>query len=204
VSTTEERITVYYDYTCPYSYRALRWLECVKQTGRVLALTWRTFSLKEVNRRAEEDSFLSDTPVQSVSILALMLAKAAQAQAQATEVFEKYHSEVFEAMHGQHRKLEREDLLSLARGAGLGVDRFETAGALRKWLAAVRTDHREGVERWKVFGTPTLVFEDQMAVYLKFAAVPPSAEEAAEVLDALLCLARCHPELVEIKYPRAA
>jgi hypothetical protein len=52
----EERITVYYDYTCPYSYRALRWLECVKQTGRVLTLTWRSFSLKEVNRRAEEDS----------------------------------------------------------------------------------------------------------------------------------------------------
>jgi predicted DsbA family dithiol-disulfide isomerase len=200
----EERITVYYDYTCPYSYRVLRWLETVKQTGRELTLIWRTFSLKEVNRRAEDDSFLADTPVQSVSILALMLAKAAQAHG--TEVFERYHEAAFEAMQGQHRRLERPDVLSLAREAGLDVDRFETEGVerLRKWLAAVRTDHREGVARWKVFGTPTLVFQDEMAAYLKFTAVPRSPEEAAEVLDALLCLARCHPELVEIKYPQAA
>jgi hypothetical protein len=43
-----------------------------------------------------------------------------------------------------------------------------------------------------------------MAADLKFNAVPGSTEEAAEVLDALLCPARCHRELVEIKYPHAA
>lgn len=202
MSTIEERITVYYDYTCPYSYRILRWLDAVKQTGREFTLTWRTFSLKEVNRRADEDSFLTDSPEQSVSILALMLAKAAQANG--TEVFDRFHEATFEAMQGQHRKLEKLDLLGLARDAGVDVDRFEKESAQRKWLAAVRTDHREGVERWNVFGTPTLVFEDETAAYLKFTAVPPSPAEAAEVLDALLCLARCHPELVEIKYPPAA
>ncbi len=155
-----------------------------------------------MNRRAEENSFLTYTSVQSVSILALMLAKAAQAHA--TEVFEKYQEATFDAMHTQHRMLGREDLVGLARAAGLDVDRFETETAQRTWLAAVRTDHREGIERWKVFGTPTLVFQDQAAAYLKFADVPPSPEESAEVLDALLCLARCHPELVEIKYPLAA
>src|SRR5262249_3177588 len=44
----------------------------------------------------------------------------------------------------------------------------------------------------------------KFATYLKFTAMPQSPEEAADVLDALLCLARCHPELVEIKYPLVA
>jgi predicted DsbA family dithiol-disulfide isomerase len=157
---------------------------------------------ERINRRPEEDSYLSAVPFESVSILALMLAKAAQARA--TETFERYHESVFESMQAQHRGLNRPDLLDFARAAGLDVERFETSGVARKWLAAVRTDHREGLEGWKVFGTPTLVFQDDMATYLKFTAVPPSPQEAADGLDALLCLARCHPELVEIKYPLAA
>lgn len=198
----EESITAYFDYTCPYSYRALRWLDRVRETGRGLSVTWRTFSLKEVNRPAESASFLSDTPVESVSIVALMLAKAAQAAGM--DVFENYHEVVFEAMQGEHRRLDRADLLRVAHEAGVDIDRFDSAGVQQKWLAAVRADHREGLERWKVFGTPTLVFQDEMAAYLKFTAVPRSSEQAADLLGALLCLARCHPELVEIKYPHAA
>jgi hypothetical protein len=57
-----ERITVYYDYTCPYSNRALRWLAKVGQAGRELTVIWRAFPLKEVNRRPGQASFLSGTP----------------------------------------------------------------------------------------------------------------------------------------------
>lgn len=198
-----ERIAVYYDYTCPYSYRALRWLKSVQQAGRELTVTWRTFSLKEVNRRSEEASFLSGSQMEeSVSVLALELTKATQAGG--PEVFAAYHSVVFDAMHGQHRKLAPADLLQFARDAGLDVARFGAERMQGKWLAAVEGDHREGTDRWRVFGTPTLVFQDETATYLKFTSVPPSPQEAAEVLDALRCLARCHPELVEIKYQQAA
>jgi 2-hydroxychromene-2-carboxylate isomerase len=81
-----ESIAVYFDYTCPYSFRALGWLEDVQRSGRQLTVTWRTLSLKEVNRRAGEASFLSGTPGDSVSILALELAKATQAMG--PDVFE--------------------------------------------------------------------------------------------------------------------
>ena len=199
---TTARIAVYYDYTCPYSYRALRWLESVQQAGRELTVTWRTFSIKEVNRGTADPSFLSGTPQESVSILALELAKATQAGR--PEVFAAYHSVVFDAMHGQGRKLTPADVLNVARESGLDVDQFEAERRQGKWLAEVAGDHREGIERWGVFGTPTLVFQDEVAAYLKFTSVPPSPQEAAEVLDALMCLARFHPELVEIKYPQAA
>jgi len=197
-----EHIAVYYDYTCPYSYRALRWLESIQQAGRELTVTWETFSIKEVNRGAREPSYLSGTPHESVSILALELAKATQAGG--PEMFAAYHAVVFDAMHGQGRKLTQADVLNVARDVGLDVAGFEAERMHGQWLAAVAGDHREGIERWSVFGTPTLVFQDETAAYLKFTSVPPSPQEAAEVLDALMCLARCHPELVEIKYPQAA
>jgi len=58
-----------------------------------------------------------------------------------------------------------------------------------------------GSRALELFGTPTLIFEGELAAYLKFTAVAPSPHEAAEVFDALLCLARLDPELVEIKFP---
>jgi hypothetical protein len=97
-----ERITVYYDYTCPYSNRALRWLAKVAQAGRELTVIWKAFPLKEVNRRPGQASFLSGTPAGSVSILALELAKAALAAR--SDLFGAYHNAVFDAMHGENQK----------------------------------------------------------------------------------------------------
>jgi predicted DsbA family dithiol-disulfide isomerase len=195
-----EHISVYYDYTCPYSYRVLHWLDAVAQSGRGVTVQWKAFSLKEVNRPAGEPSLFADaTQGESVSILALEMAEAAQASG--PDVFERYHQRVFEAMHAEHRRLAATDLVDLAREAGVDIASFEAARG--RWLAALAGDHREAAERWHAFGTPTLIFQNDAAVYLKFTRAPTSPEDAAEVLDALLCLARCHPELVEIKYPQA-
>ena len=196
-----DSITIYYDYTCPYSYRALKWLQRVRQAGREPAVRWNTFALKEVNRPAGAPSVFEQTAPESISLLALQLAKAAQAAG--AEVFERYHAAVFDTMQGLGKKLTAQDLQQIARDAGLDIAAFQAGQQAGIWIQQVARDHEEAVARWKVFGTPTLVFDDQVAVYLKFTEVPPSPTKAAEVLDALLCLARCHPELVEIKYPHA-
>jgi hypothetical protein len=39
-------ITVYYDYTCRYSYRAMHWLDRVRTARPGFEVTWNTFSLK--------------------------------------------------------------------------------------------------------------------------------------------------------------
>ncbi len=197
-----DSISIYYDYTCPYSYRAACWLRGLEEAGRELELEWKSFSLKEVNRPGGEPSVFDRQRAESVSVLALELAKAAQVAG--PEVFERYHYRVFEVMHGDGRRLEANDLLSIGRDAGLDTGRFEAERREGVWLRRVAEDHREGVERWKVFGTPTLVLDGEAAVYLKFTQASASPSAAAEVYDALLCLARCHPELVEIKHPRGA
>lgn len=196
-----DSITIYYDYTCPYSYRALKWLERVRHASRELVAQWNVFALKEVNRPASAPSVFEETAPESISLLALQLAKAAQAAG--AEVFERYHTAVFESMQGPGKKLTAQDLQQIARDAGLDIAAFQSGQQAGVWLQQVAHDHREGVARWKVFGTPTLVFDGQVAVYLKFTEIPPSPAQAVDVFDALHCLAQCHPELVEIKYPQA-
>ncbi len=40
-----DNITIYYDYTCPYSYRVACWLRRLEEAGRELELEWTVFSL---------------------------------------------------------------------------------------------------------------------------------------------------------------
>jgi 2-hydroxychromene-2-carboxylate isomerase len=187
------KVSCYYDYTCAYSYTAMVWLKRLRQQGTTLDLAWRTFSLKEANRDPDTASYFDDPGVSSVSVLALALAHAAR-QAD----FETYHRSVFEAMHHDGRRLGEGDLLTLAAAAGVDTAAFNEDRA--RWLCAVAQEHREGVARFGVFGTPTLVLEDQAVVFLKLAD-PPSSGEETQLWHAICTLARCHPELLEIKQP---
>ncbi len=197
-----DRLAIYYDYTCPYSYRAAQWLWRVRQAGRAFDLAWKPFALKEVNRPPGAPSHFAPSATESVGILALELAQAATAAGAAT--FTRYHGAVFAAMHADGRRVTADGLLALAREAGVATTPFLREREAGRWLRRVAREHREGLARWHVFGTPTLVVDDAVATYLKFAAAPASPADAAEVYDALLCLGRRHPELVEIKRPQAA
>ncbi len=197
-----DSITIYYDYTCPYSYRALLWLRQLERAGRKVDLRWKTFSLKEVNASEGEPSVFERGRQESIGVLALQLAKAAQEAG--ADAFERYHEAVYDAMQGEGRRVAVKDLIEMAGDAGLDVTRLEMDREQGRWLQEVARDHQEGSERWGVFGTPTVVFDDESAAYLKFTEPPASPSDAAEVYDALRCLARHHPELVEIKQPRGA
>ncbi len=197
-----DSITIYYDYTCPYSYRALLWLRELERAGREIDLRWKTFSLKEVNSSEGDPSVFERGQPESISVLALQLAKAAQEVG--ADIFERYHTALYDAMQGEGRRVTATDLIEMAGDAGLDITRFEGERERGRWLQEVARDHREGSEHWGVFGTPTLILDDEAAIYLKFIEPPASPSDAAEVYDAILCLAKCHPELVEIKHPRGA
>lgn len=50
-----------------------------------------------------------------------------------------------------------------------------------------------------MFATPTLVFDDVVA-FVKLTQLPPGDDDV-ELWHSLCAVARCHPELVEIKRP---
>lgn len=185
------QVTCWYDYTCPYSYKAFCWLEALQAAGEGIEVAWRPFSLREANRDPGSPSVLDDPTTDSVSVLALALAPA-------TADFDRYHRAVFGAMHAEHRRLERAGLLRLAAEAGADVGRFEADPA--RWLSALAAHHYEGTTRFGVFGTPTLVLDGEAVVFLKLADPPAKGEETG-LWRSLCTLARCHPELLEIKRP---
>ncbi len=185
-------VTVWFDYTCGYSYRVWQWLNDVQARKSDLFVNWATFSLKEKNRAAGTPSILTDPALDSVSVRALALSHAARAGD-----FPAYHRAVFEAMHGpQHRTVTALELNAMAADAGVDVVAFEAD--IHRWRLAVAAEHTFGHDILRIFGTPTLVHDSGPSSFVKLAATPDPSQ-AVELWNALQTLSVCHPELVEIK-----
>lgn len=188
----------FFDYTCGYSFRIWRWIEEQVRVDdpTILLPEWRPFSLKEVNRDGAASVFEAvDDPALSVLALAVGAALAGGAGD-----FGSYHSSAFEAFHTSDHRVTRDDLLRMAEDAGADATRLWRDRS--RWIDAVATSHHDGIARWGVFGTPTLVLDDA-AVYLKMASIPSSADEGARLWGALTTLVVSHPDLLEIKRPAA-
>jgi len=188
-----ETLTVYFDYTCQYSYRAMHWLDRAREVRPELTVHWATFSLKEVNREEEEPSWVTAESPPSIGAFAQALAHAAR-----DADFERYHRGVFDAMQGEHQKLGEEELLGFATAAGVDAERFLAERG--RWTASVGAEHREAVARFGAYGTPTVIL-DGAAAYLRLPEEPPTPEDAIALLDSLAGLADSPADLVEIFRP---
>lgn len=186
----------YFDFTCGYSYRAWLWFERLRAGGLDLEIRWRGFVLKEVNRAEGEPSLLSAPPIESVAVLALAVAQALPDEASAAG----FRAAVFHAMHAREERATRDDVVRLATAAGLGGDSFWRNEAL--WLGKVRDEHTTAVQRWGVFGTPTLVFDDHASIYLRLTELP--AKNDVALWDSITTIARSFPEVTELKRPSAS
>ena len=186
-------LTIYYDYTCQYSYRAMHWMDHVRAARPTLDIRWATFSLKEVNRSEDEPSFVTAASPPSISVYALALAHAAR-----SADFEEYHRTVFEQMQGEGRHLDDDALAAIAERAG--VDREAVESDRARWVAEVGAEHKEAVARWGVYGTPTLIL-DGAAAFVRLKEVPGREKEAVALLDSLGGVATSAADLAEIFRP---
>lgn len=192
-NATARSVTVYYDYTCRYSYRALHWLDLAREARPELEVTWATFSLKEVNRSPDEPPWVTANALPSVSVFALALGHAAR-----EADFNRYHHAVFEAMHAQEVKLGDDELLAFAAEAGVDAER--AAAERGRWVASVGAEHRDAVARLGVYGTPTIIQGDS-GTYLRLHEVPGSSDDAISLLDSLAGVAASTADLVELFRP---
>ena len=96
-------------------------------------------------------------------------------------LFDAFHLALLAGRHGGNGRiaLDREaPIIELAGGVGLNVDRLARDLQDLSLLEAVGRDHTEAVEEYGAFGTPTYVFENGNAVYLK-SFIPPEEESVA-------------------------
>jgi len=188
---------VYYDYTCPFVYRASLLLASVA-AERSLDVSWRYFSLTQVNSK-EEGWTAWDAPAgeRVRGRLAFMAAEAARRQ----DRFEPFHGMLLRARHeGRINIDEVEAIEQVAEESGLDLERFRRDLDDPSILAALARDHTHAVNVHGVFGTPTFVFPNGASAYIRIAEVP-GADDALTMFDSLMAIAADETRVLEIKRP---
>lgn len=196
-------IDVFYDYACPYVHAAAVWLRDVRNhLGERLVIRWRYFPLEQVNAAEGPDWKLWEQPAEFKSRGREAFHAAIAARQQGEEAFSRFHYALLDLkhVHGKdHGK--RSTHLEAAELAALDTERFLRDLEDRSLLAAIGHDYLEGRERYGVFGTPTIVFPNGAAAYLKMRPAAP-VEDAVGVFEDFVRTVRDRSYVVEIKRPK--
>ena len=180
------------------------WLDRVKKSyGEDLQITWKNFSLEQVNSKNGPDWKVWDQPEEydSRSLLSLRAGEAARLQGR--EPFERFHLALLAARHAGDGRISLNEpgpLIEVARDAGLDVGRFQEDLKDRELLGNIGRDHTEGVSKHGVFGTPTFVFESGNSAYLK-TFIPP-AEDSVDFFENFVAMMAHRPYVGELKRPQ--
>ncbi len=190
---------LFFDYSCPFVYRVAEMLESVRESGqREVDVTWRYFSLSQVNSRQDAWTVWEaprSEPVQGR--LAFRAAEAARRQLR----FDSFHMALLRARHRDRLNVDDPKVVDrVAKDAGLDMDRFGGDLAAADILSGLARDHQEGRIRHGVFGTPTFVLTNGAAAYVRVAQQPVNGD-AVRILDEIVSIAAREPDILEIKRP---
>ena len=181
-------ITVFFDYTCPWVRQAGIWLRNVQQQmGPNLNISWKCFLLEQVNTptpdwRAWEqgDDYVSRGIWPHRGGLA--------ARMQGTDAHWQYAMALFEAKHVERQDVRSYDAIAkIAETADLDMEHFTTAAQAPERLTEIATEHSEAAQM-EIFGTPTIIPQDGMPIFLKTFAPPDN--EAIPFFNSLIYIAR--------------
>ena len=167
-----------------------------------LDVTWKPFSLAQVNQKIGPDHRVWDEPDEALdpSLWGLRAGQAARRQGE--DALRAYLPRLLKARHQDRVELNDEAvLLSLAQEAGLDVERFAADLHDRSTLDEIAASHAYAVEEVGVFGTPTFVFEGGGSAFLKLIR-PREPEQALSAFNSLLGLMRDEAFVGEVKRPQ--
>lgn len=195
-------LEIFYDYNCPFVYRAAKMLEAVRASGaRDVSVSWRFFSLTQVNHRSDPagDGWTVWSAPDSEPVKGRLAFKAAEA-ARRQDRFDAFHAALLDARHRDRLDIESEQVVEeVAEKAGLDIGRFRRDVADPEILGRLERDHTEARDTYGVFGTPTLRLPGG-AAYLRLARVL-EGDDALRVFDSVVQTISKEPEVLEIKRP---
>lgn len=179
-------IRVHVDYTCPYTYRAHRWLELTEAN-----LDWRPFSLLQANRGTDGSPVWGrEEHRENISLLAL--AGHEEVRRVGCDL-DAYRRTFFSAWHEGDERLSADDVVAFCEKGGLDREEID----LERGLRSVGEEHTRAA-RLGIFGSPTLVFPSGVARFVRISQVP-SPERAEALLEAIEAFGAESPELHELK-----
>ncbi len=170
--------------------------------GPKLTIHWKYFSLEQVNNEQGPQWKVWEQPedYSSRGLNAFRAAEAARQQGEAA--FASFHIALLRARHEQRRDIaDKNVLIEVAKSVDLEMTRFQKDLDDRRLLAKLAEDHTFAAETLGVFGTPTLVFPERQAVFVKLPQIPPP-DESLSFFAEVRHLAERRPYIQEIKRPQ--
>ncbi|NLG08179.1 MAG: DsbA family protein [Deinococcales bacterium] len=206
-----ERVTVYFDYICPYSWRAAEVLELVAEPLG-LTVTWEHFSLYQhsyelngADRGGNGRWQLWNEPIDELDgngckgLLPFLASQAARRQG--PEAHHGFRLALQRAVHRDYRSLDMATILAVADEVGLHKPRFEDDLANPECRTVLAQEHTRAAAL-DLFGTPTVVFPGGEAAYFRLQELPRSREEAVSLFQETRGLLERYPYLQTVRRPR--
>lgn len=168
--------------------------------GDDLELNYRSFALEQANSQEgpEWKAWEQGDDYVSRGLWSLRGGIAARMQG--------YHAHDQYMLQLQHFKFvergdirDREPVVEAAERAGLDMEKFVADLDSPDRLAEIGRDHEEAVEQG-IFGTPTFIFEDGSAAFLK--TFTPPEDESLAAFENMIVMARNRPYFGELKRPQ--
>lgn len=194
-------ITVWYDFVCPYAWTAQRWLfDVQREMGSDLEIDWRYFSLEQVNKSPDAPN-VWDYPNDGTSSTLRAFQGVHAAGKQGEDKYLAYMAALFNQRHVNRRNLGTQAILEeTAQHVGLDLLQFRTDLQSDDVFAVFQQDHTEAVEKYGVFGVPTIMFGNEESAYLRIEVGNPPTDPMV-FWDEFMAIVRNRPTILEIKRP---
>lgn len=196
------KVDVYFDYACPFAWAAQLWLDDVKEElGDRLDVNWRIFPLEQVNA-SDPDFRVWEQPNDGKNSTLRSFQGYHAARQQGDEAFKKFHAALFRKRHVDGRNLAGQQVLeAAAEDAGLDMERFRNDLKSDDVFSQIEEDFTYSTKELSVFGTPTIVFENNEGAYVKlnYTNMP---DDPVEFFHDFVDTVRDRPSVIEIKRPQ--
>lgn len=192
-------IDFYFDPMCPYAYQGSLWIREVRRQ-RPLDITWKFFSLEEINREQGKKHPWERPWSYGWSQMRIGAYLRRQGQDAVDRWYEAVgHAFFVDAVPTQEIERHREIIVA----AGFEPDVIEAALADESTHDEVRADHDHAHRTLGGFGVPILVFPDGYPLYGPVIVPAPTGEEAVRLWDYVQGYT-AFPHLYELKKPKSA
>lgn len=201
-SAATYKVDVYFDYACPFAWAAQLWLDEVQEElGDRLELNWRFFPLEQANA-PDPDFRVWEQPNDGKNSTLRSFQGYHAAKQQGDEAFRKFHAALFRKRHEDGRNLAGQNVLeAAAEEAGLDMEMFRKDLDSDDVFSLIEEDFTHGRENLEVFGTPTIVFDNDEGAYLKLNYMD-MPEDSTEFFHDFVSIVRDRPNVIEIKRPK--
>jgi 2-hydroxychromene-2-carboxylate isomerase len=191
-------VDFHFDVMCPWAYQTSKWIRSAAEQ-RDLQVTWKFFSLEEVNR--EEGKKHPWERPWSYGWSLLRIAAFLRRGPGGNDAVDRFYAGAGRALHEEGRKVHTpEEAVKVLAAAGLDPASVDSAIADQTTHDDVRADHQRVLDLGG-FGVPTMVLDGTAVLFGPVVTPAPEGEQAGRMWDLVAGWAE-FPHLYEMRRPK--